>query len=249
MLISACAALFLSACGGLNVVPEDQLPTYQGDTNQLYLLTLSRHQEASGKVISAESKTLPRNRTREAGKPDLDFKGHRTGVCKPINLVDGWVVTQDCNPETGSSEIMHVTQASSGKSDKLKVYATDYKNGYLMAFLDTIDNYRVGWVLDSYVLNSRYFGFQLSDNRFLLFDRVLGRFASTAIDVNPDNLVYVDREGQPYIQSDEYGKPRGSIKKIEFPHVSFAAPLSPTEVFPASFGDFLKIEGKRADTQ
>jgi hypothetical protein len=234
-LLAGLAAVALCGCSqtglsGPHVVSFKSLPTYQGNADSLYLLTPNAYQASTRNIIGADVTRLT-NRTREAGRFHWDLRAFDTGRAAPISLVEGWVVTQDKPVNGAGPAILRVSQASSGKSDELKIYATDYKNSAMMNVLVSSENSSRARVWTAYVLNSRYFGFQLSDKRLVFFDRTTGKFLPDAVDIDMDAVVLVDDAGQPYMREADRMLSLGDVRKVELPNGGVAAPLSPTEVF------------------
>lgn len=241
ILAAGLAAVALCGCSqagfsGPHVVSFKSLPTYQGDADSLYLLTPNAYQAATRNIVGANVTALT-NRTREAGRFHWDLQAFKTGQAAPITLVDGWVVTQDKSENGAGPAILRVSQASSGKTDELKIYATDYRNSATMNLLAASENSSRSRVWTAYVLNSRYFGFQLSDKRLVLFDRTTGKFLPDAVDIDFDMVMLVDDSGQPYMREADSMLTLGEIRKVEFDNEKIAASLSASEVFPISDRD------------
>lgn len=198
-----------------------------------YLLTPNAYQAATQHIVGANVTKLT-NRTREAGRFSWDLKAFNTGQAQPITLVDGWVVTQDKHIRGSDPALLRVSQASTGRADELRIYATDYRNSSVMNVLVASENSSRARVDSAYVLNTRYFGFQLSDKRLVFFDRSTGRFLPDAVDIAFDAVVLVDDSGQPYMREADNMLSLGEIRKVELPNETLAEPMSPSEVFPLS---------------
>jgi hypothetical protein len=72
---------------------------------------------------------------------------------------------------------------------------------------------------------------QLSDERFVLFDRSQGQFLDRQVDMRGvDDLVYVDGQGQPYLRKVDDKGELTPVKKLTFPDHDIRAPLAASEV-------------------
>ena len=225
LLFALCVAAGLSACAGPRVVPLNSLPDWHGDLHSLSLLTPSPAlpTDAAHKAVAGS--------TREVGRipQEVDASGMQP---LPVSLVEGWVATQKPDRPVGPDSTLRISQLSSGKSDTLKIHGSRYSDDPVMTFLKVTFGGAHARVREAYVLNTRYFGLQLSDERFVLFDRRSGAFVDSAVDMRGvDDIVYVDKEGQPYLSELTDNGTATALKELKFPELSLKAPLSPLEVF------------------
>lgn len=227
LLLILCAGALLTACAGPQVVSLDALPPYGGDVSRLFLLTSSGTPAARG---ADNDQPL----VRPAGRlPVPDERGSGSPVALP--LVDGWVVTQHPDFPTGTSSTLTITQNQTGATDYMRMHASRFEDDLVSTAIKATFTGARARVRDAYVLNTRFFGLQLSDERFVLFDRQSGHFLNTSVDMHGvEDAVYVDRKGQPYLCRQPDGKSPAPPRTLVLPDTDLRAPLSPREVFPVA---------------
>jgi hypothetical protein len=229
LLFALCAVAMLTACAEPQVVSLDALPAFHGDASRLFLLTPSATLARTGsadKTIQAASQP-----TRVAGRVPEE---QASGKPAPLALVDGWVITQRPDFPAGTSSTLTIANSTTDTADTLRVHASRYDDDLVATTIKATFVGARARVRDAYVLNTRYFGLQLSDERFVVFDRTSGKFVDPALDLHgTGDVVYVDKAGQPYIRRHPDGEALTAVKRLEFPGLSLEAPLSPAEVFKA----------------
>lgn len=227
LFLAVCTALSLAACAGPEVVPLASLPDYSGNVSHLFLLT------PSSTLATRDVRNMPAGPTREAGAACPDWDASRTTHFK---FVEGWEASESPELPVGTSATVTISQRTTGKQDSLEIYAGRYTDGAVATILKELFGAHAR-VRDAYVLNSRYFGMQLSDERFVLFDRSQGQFLDRQVDMRSvDDLVYVDSQGQPYLRKIGDKGELTPVKKLTFPDHDTRAPLAASEIFaqPAS---------------
>jgi hypothetical protein len=227
LLFALCAGAMLTACAGPQVVSLEALPAFRGDTGQLFLLTpsvtLSRS-EMTNKMIGSAAQA-----TRRAGRVPEE---QANGKPAPLPLVDGWVATQRPDFPAGTSSTLAISRQATDTADTLRVHASRYDDDLVATTIKATFTGARARVRDAYVLNTRYLGFQLSDERFVVFDRTSGKFVDPVLDLHgTGDVVYVDKAGQPYIRRQTDESTLTPVKRLEFPGLNLEAPLSSTEVF------------------
>jgi hypothetical protein len=217
----------LTACAEPQVVSLEALPAFHGDASRLFLLTPSATLARTG---SADKTIQPASQpTRLAGRVPEEQGSSKPA---PLSLIDGWVITQRPDFPAGTSATLTITRQASDTADTLRVHASRYDDDLVATTIKATFVGARARVRDAYVLNTRYFGLQLSDERFVVFDRTSGKFVDPALDLHgTGDVVYVDKAGQPYIRRQQNGEALTPVKRLEFPGLSFEAPLSPAEVF------------------
>lgn len=204
------------------MVPLASLPDFGGSVSHLFLLT------PSSALSTHEVQNMPTGPTREAGVACPDWDALRA---THVRLVGGWVASEYPQLPVGTSATVTVSQQATGKQDSLEIYAGRYTDGAIATILKELFGAHAR-VRDAYVLNSRYFGMQLSDERFVLFDRSVGQFLDRQVDMRGvDDLVYVDSQGQPYLRKIDDKGELTPLKKLAFPDHNMQAPLAASEVW------------------
>lgn len=223
LLLAFLAALTLSSCSSVgfmeSLVNIESLPTYpESEESKLYLLIPNLTCETADQYQCAAT------HFRNAGMLVL-YATHQT-----FEMPDGWTVTQEGSGEDGAKTLIHITQSSSGRTDSIETFpwrvTDDPLTGWTVAKLAGWKSYLKG----VYVLNSRFFVFELGDKRIVFFDRQAGKFLHQEVRLKTysgESLIYVDKEGRPYARELEDYYKRGPLKKLELEGISLSAPLSP----------------------